>query len=65
MAWKQKPAAQREDQRKGESGYTDASAAVSHARAETVMSYKEILKNKSDRTNFQKGATFSKFQSSN
>jgi hypothetical protein len=60
-----KPAAQREDQREGKSERTATGVAASPTKKETVMSAKEILKNKGDCTKFQNGATFSKFPSGN
>jgi hypothetical protein len=62
---KRKPAAWREGQREGESVCTDTCMAASHAREETMTSDEEILKNKGDRSNLQKDATFSKFESGN
>ncbi len=60
-----KPAVWREDQREGNPLCTDTSMVASHTRQGTVMSAKEILKNKGDRTKFQNDATLSKFPSSN
>jgi hypothetical protein len=62
---KHKPAAQREEQRDGESLRTDTSMAAGHTKEGLVVSDSQILKNKGDPAKFQKDATILKFPCGN